>query len=127
MDATVHYFSKEHLSFVITAILILFLPRIFYSCEAFSGCLNCCHKRKWHALHTFVEAYHGCYKNGVSEGWNFQSICGVYMLFRVVVVLVDYHVVNQIGWLLCAVVCLSLSIIIMIIQPYKMRHTAIVK
>jgi len=32
------------------------------------------------ALRTFVEAFQGCYKNGVSEGWDFRSISGVYVL-----------------------------------------------
>jgi len=128
VDATVHYFSKEHLPFAITAILILFflfLPPfllIFYHCKIFNRCLNCCHKRRCHALHTFVEAFHGCYKNGLSGGWDFRSMSGLYMLFRVLVVLVDYHVVNQVGWLLRTLVCLSLSTFILIVQPYRRRY-----
>ena len=53
-DATAHYLSEEHLQFAITAILTLLsilLPPfllIFYPCKIFNGCLNCCHKRRWH-------------------------------------------------------------------------------
>jgi len=76
---------------------------IFYPCKIFCRCLNCCHKRRWHALHTFVEAYHGCYKNGVTGGWDFRSMSGVYMLFRLVLVIVNYsnsYSNQQISWLL---------------------------
>ena len=87
----------------------------------FNRCPNCCQKRRWHALHTFVEVFQGCYKNGVSEGWDFRSMSGVYMLFRFVLVVVNYHVAHQIGWLLCALLFLSLSILILILRPYKRR------
>ena len=127
VDATVHYFSKEHLPFAITAILILvflFLPPlllILYPCKIFSSCLNCCHKRRWHSMHAFVETFHGCYKNGDTGGWDFRSMSGVYMLFRVALVIVKYHV-EQIGWLLRVLMFLSLSILITILQPYKKSY-----
>ena len=86
VDATVQYLSEEHLPFVITVFLTLpfiTLPPlllIFYPCKIFNRCLNCCHNRRWHALHTFVEAFQGCYKNGVTGGWDLQSMSGVYLL-----------------------------------------------
>jgi len=99
VDATVQYLS-EHLPFAITAFLILifiFIPPlllIFYPCKTFNRCLNCCDKRRWHVLHIFVEAFHGCYKNEVTRGWDFQSVSGVYLLFRFVLLMVNYHVVH---------------------------------
>ena len=44
------------------------------------------------------------------------------MLFRVVLVIVNYHDVNQIGWLLRALMFLSLSILILVVQPYKKSY-----
>jgi len=72
VDATVGFFSDEHFPFAIIAILILVfvlppLLLIFYPCKLFSRCFNCCHKRRWHALHTFVEAFQGCYKDRVAS------------------------------------------------------------
>jgi len=130
VDATVHYFSEEHLPFAIIAIVILLsliLPPfllIFYPCKVFKRCLNCCHKRRWHALHTFVEAYRGSYKNGVNGGRDFRSMSGVYMLFRVALIIVNYHIINveQIGWLLRVLMFLSLSILMIILQPYKKSY-----
>ena len=131
VDATVRYLSVEHLPFAITAVLMLvliLLPAlllIIYPCKFFNSCLNHCHKRRWHALHTFVEAFHGCYKNGVTEGRDFRSMSGVYMLFRFVLLIINFpalipHV--QISWLLRVTMFLSLSILMLIVQPYKKSY-----
>ena len=91
-----HFLSKEHLPFTIFAILIWIslsltpLLLIFYPCKIFKRCLNCCHNRIWHALHTFVEAFQGCYKDGVTGGRDLRSMSGVYSLFRFILI---YHVV----------------------------------
>ena len=77
--------------------------------------------------HTFVEAYHGFYKNVVTGGRDFRSMSGVYMLFRVALVIVKYHIINveQIGWLLRVLMFLSLSILITILQPYKKSYVKV--
>jgi len=128
VDATVHYLSKEHLPFAITACLTLFfisLPPIlliFYPCKVFKRCPNCCHKRSWHALHTFVEAFYGCYKEGVTGGWDFRSMSGISMFFRFLVVIINFHILYQVCWLVCALIILSLSMLILIVQPYKKSY-----
>ena len=127
-DATVQFLSKEHLPFAIVSLLILaftILPPlllIFYPCKIFNSCLNRCHKRRFHALHIFVEAFQGCYKDGVTGGWDLRSMSGVYLLLRFVLVLLNYHMVHQIGWSMRALVFLSLSILILIVQPYKEHY-----
>ena len=132
-DATVKYLSKKHLPFAIISFLVFgftSLPPlllIFYPCKVFKRCLNCCHKRRWHALHTFVEAFQGCYKDGVTGGWDLRSMSGVYLLFRVVLVLDNYHKIMepQIGWLLHTLMFLSLSILTLIVQPYKKSYMSV--
>ena len=41
------------------------------------------------------------------------------MLFRFALVIANYYSVNQYAWLLCALMFLSLSILVLIVQPYK--------
>ena len=107
-DATVHFLSDEHLPFAIAAIftlIFIFLPPlllIFYPCKISNRVLNCCHKRKWHALKVFVAAFHGCYKTGVTGGWDFRSVSGVYLLFRFVLVVVQYRIGYQIVCMVAA-------------------------
>jgi len=47
---------------------------------------------------------------------------GVYMLFHCVLVVTKYLELTQIGWLLWLVMFLSLSILILIVQPYKKNY-----
>ena len=125
VDASVHYLSKEHLPFVIIAILnliFILLPPIllvFYPCKILNKCPN---SRRWHALHIFIETFHGCYKNGVTGGWDLRSMSGLYMLLRLVSIILNYHVVRQMNWLLRASMFLSVSILILIVQPYKKTY-----
>jgi len=44
---------------------------------------------------------------------------GVYLLFRFILI---YHMVHQTGWLLRTVLILSLSILILAVQPYKKSY-----
>ena len=44
------------------------------------------------------------------------------MLFRCILVVTNYHVLQQIGWLLRALMFLSLSILTLILQPYKKSY-----
>ena len=128
VDATVRFLSEEHLPFAIIALLILvftFLPPlllIFYSCKVFNRCLNHCSKRQWLVLRTFVEAFQGCYRDGVTGGWDFRSMSGVYLLLRLILFLANYHVGHQIGWLLRALMLLGSSTFILIVQPYKKNY-----
>jgi len=73
-------------------------------------------------MHTFVEAFYGYYKDGVTGGWDFQSMSGIYTLFHFVVVIVNYHILYQICWLVCSLILLSLSMLILIVQPCKKSH-----
>ena len=128
VDATVRFLSEEHLPFAIIAFLILvftFLPPlllIFYPCKVFNRCLNHCSKRRWLVLRTFVEAFQECYRDGVTGGWDFRSMSGVYLLLRLILFLANYHVPLQIGWLLRALMLLGSSMFILIVQPYKKNY-----
>ena len=82
MDGTVCYLSKEHLPFAIAAritLIFISLPQIlliFYPFKVYKRGPNGCHRRKWHALHTVVDAFHGCCKDGVTGGWDFNPCRG---------------------------------------------------
>ena len=73
-DPTVPYLGRSHLPYAITAILVLVLfvliPGILlllYPLRLFQRFLNLFPIR-WHILHTFVDSYQGCYKDGTEPG-----------------------------------------------------------
>ena len=70
-------------------------------------------------IKNFVEIFQGCYKDSVTGGWDIQSMSGVNFLFRFVLIIDNYHMVPQIGWLQRTLMFLSLSMFTLIVQPYK--------
>ena len=66
------FFSRDHLPYGVLALVILTLSNIlplllltFYPMRCFQKCLNCCKlSHNIIALHTFVDSFAGCYKDG---------------------------------------------------------------
>ena len=71
-NGTVNYCSKEHLPYAVLAITVLLvfilLPILLlcvYPCRCFQRLLNRCHF--WsQALHMFMDAFQGCFKDGTN-------------------------------------------------------------
>ena len=89
-DATIPYFGKQHLPYVILAIMVLilfnFLPIVLlclYPCQCFQKLLNCCRLRCT-ALHTFMDVFQGCYKNRTDGTYDRRWFSAVYLIIRVV-------------------------------------------
>ena len=53
-----------------------------------------------------------------------KAVLQVYMLLRIAIIIVNYHIVrqHQTGWLLRALMFLSVSMLILIVQPYKKTY-----
>ena len=73
-DGSVNYFGTDHLPYAVLAMTVLLvftvLPILLlclYPCRCFQKFLNSCHLRS-QALHTFMDAFQGCYKDGTK--WN---------------------------------------------------------
>ena len=90
-NGTVKYFSKEHLPYAVLAITVLlvfiFLPILLlclYPCRCFQRLLNRCNFR-CQALHTFMDAFQGCYKNGTNGTRDCRYFAALYLITRVAV------------------------------------------
>ena len=88
-DASVVFFSREHLPFAFLAIFVLLIFNILpllvvvlYPTRVFQKCLNCCRSR-WHAVHAFADAFNGCYKDGTNGTWDYRYFAGFYLLGRI--------------------------------------------
>ena len=71
-DESVDYFGTDHLPYAVLAMTVLLvftvLPILLlclYPCRCFQKFLNSCHLRS-QALHIFMDAFQGCYKDGTS-------------------------------------------------------------
>lgn len=120
------YFGKEHLPFAILAILVLcvsvLLPIIFlalYPLRLFQKLLNVFPVR-WYILHTFMDSFQGCYKDGTQPGTRDCRWC--VSLFFVVRLLqfILYSQTDHIIFLVLSVMVLILyATLIATIQPFK--------
>ena len=73
-DSSLPYFGKEHLPYGILALIVLTIfvaiPTTvlsLYPFQFFQKFLSC-FPIQWHFLHTFVDSFQGCYKDGTEPG-----------------------------------------------------------
>ena len=90
-NGTVKYFSKEHLLYAVLAITVLLvfvlLPILLlclYPCRCFQRLLNKYNLRA-QALHMFMDAFQGCYKNGTNGTRDCRYFAALYLITRVAV------------------------------------------
>ena len=126
IDASVKYFQSEHLLYALpalvfsaTLVLIPLMLLFLYPLNSFQKCLNIC---QWRciALHTFADAFHGCYKNGTNGTRDYRWFAGLHLLMRFVLVaiyeLTLYNGISNVFMPLCVLFYMAA---LAILQPYK--------
>ena len=90
-DGSVEYFGADHLPYAVLAITVLLvftvLPILLlclYPCRWFQKFLNSCHLRS-QALHTFMDTFQGCYKDGTNGTRDCRYFAAIYLIVRVAV------------------------------------------
>jgi len=124
-DATVSYFSSEHIPFAILAIVVLILfvisPMLilaFYPFSFFQKCLSHVPQRWQIALHIFTDSFQGCYKDGTEPG------CRDCRWYSAVVFVLRLLIFSSFGFLFsfisfCVVFIVSTAILTIIVNPHK--------
>ena len=123
-NATVPYFSTEHLPFALLAIFIsatfIILPvliLLLYPTRLFQRCIGCCSTR-WHALDAFVDTFQGYYKNGTNGNPDWRYFSGLYLIFRILAI--GSYVLPMKYRLVYRVTCYSsASLFFGLLRPYK--------
>ena len=123
-NASLSYLSSEHIPFFVLALCILViivvpftLLVLLYPMRWFQRCI--CSGRGSHALHTFADIFHGCYKNGTNGTHDYRYFAGFYLIFRFVCMLgfifqIHNHIL-VIGSIVVTVVSLSFALL----RPYR--------
>ena len=124
-DASIEYFSAGHLPFALLTIFVLctfvVLPALvllLYPTKAFQRSLGCCRVR-WLALHAFADTFNGYYKNGTDGTRDYRYFAGLYMIFRIVLLLDLLSLINQYHWMTVITCCAVVSLLFAILRPYK--------
>ena len=127
-DASVVFFSREHLPFAFLAIFTLptfnilpLLVVVLYPTRVFQKCLNCCRIR-WHAVHAFADVFNGCYKDGTNGTWDYRYFAGFYLLVRIIYLhsLLILQLWIHSGPVSILYVCTTVGILLFVFcRPYK--------
>ena len=124
-DASIAYFGKEHLPYAILALVVLLifvlLPIVFmllYPMRCFQRCLDHCGVR-WHALHIFVDAFQGCYKDGTNGTYDCRYFAALYLITRFTLFVVYAFTVDVLFYAVGQFLLIVFAMLIAIIQPYK--------
>ena len=120
------YFGKEHLLYAIIAMIIsvvfIILPitvLALYPFAFFQKFLNCIPVR-WHILHTFMDSFTGCYKNGTEPGTrDCRWFIAVFFSLRLLLFLIYAFVHTAAYFIFAAISILLLVILIANVQPFK--------
>ena len=128
-NASIQYFSRQHLPFALLAICLLLVFVVFpllllllYPMRSFQRCLGYCTRIRWQFLHTFADAFQGCYKNGTDGTCYFA---GLYLLFRIVLLIAYIFTLNY-QWLILIPLPVVGSLIFAYFRPYKNNYFNII-
>ena len=125
-DASIGYFSAQHLPFALLAICVLcvfvVLPALvllLYPTRIFQRSLGCCRVR-WLTLHAFADTFNGYYKNGTEGTRDYRYFAGLYLMFRILPSLLLVLQSNQwFVWIQAIVFCAIVSLLFALLRPYK--------
>ena len=125
-DATIQYFSRQHLPYAILAIMVLILFNVLpivllclYPCQCFHKLLNCC-RLGCTALHAFMDTLQGCYRNRTDSTYDCRWFSAVYLIIRIAFHLVVAVTQDMKLFFLFAAAVLTITVLLIgVVQPYK--------
>ena len=131
-EGTLNFLGPRHLPYAILAFVVLLIFNIFpivlltvYPCRCFQRILARCNLRS-HALHIFMDAFQGCYKNGTNGTRDCRWFSTVYLWVRLLFLIVGSITYTDICLTIGATISLSVALMISVLQPYKSRAYNIV-
>ena len=124
--ADIEYFGSEHLPYGIMAIIMclffVILPvttLALYPFEFFQRFLNLFPFR-WYILHTFMDTFQSCYKNGTQPGSrDCRWFSSVYFMCYFLLFIQYALTFSTISLIIGALTLMFFAILIMAVQPYK--------
>ena len=89
-----------------------------YPMRSFQRCLGYCTRIRWQFLHTFADAFQGCYKNGTNGTRDYRYFAGLYLLFRIVLLAALISPMAYM-WLILVLFPVVVSLSFSLFRPYK--------
>ena len=128
-DASVKYFGREHLPYAIITLAILcifvFFPTLLlflYPMKCFQRRLSCS-QIKLRVLHTFTDAFQGCYKDGTNGTRDCRYFTAMYLMVRIILSALFVSTTSIMSLLWMIIVLFTFSTSIAVCQPYKPKYS----
>ena len=128
-DSSYKFLGTDHLPYGILAVFILTISNLFplvlltlYPISCFQKCLNC-FGLSHIALHTFVDSFAGCYKDGTEPGTrDCRYFAGLYLFIRLIGYIVYEATVTDFFYGICGMIAIGILLLYVIFQPYKPKY-----
>ena len=125
-DAAIPYFGETHLPYAILAIVTLFVfvltpvvLLLLYPFRWFQKLLNMFPFR-WYILHTFMDSFYGCYKNGTEPGTrDCRWFASLFYIVRILIFFVALFTFNAMFFIYGSMCLVLFAILMMNIHPFK--------
>ena len=126
-DPQYPFFQGPHLFMGLLALLVaiafVLAPPLFlflYPTKMFQRCLNRCSRRSWQTVHTFADAFQGCFKNHTNNNRDYRYFSGLYLVLRIVLLMIYAVETSQVVQLLLQqIVCTLAVLVFALVKPYK--------
>ena len=93
--------------------------------RSFQRCLRYCTRIRWQFLHTFADAYQGCYKNGTNGTCDYRYFAVLYLFFcMVLLALITFA--GRYLWLILLLSVVVASLSFAYFRPYKNNYFNII-
>ena len=124
--ADIHYFDSQHCPYAILALIMLsvfvLIPvtiLALYPFAFFQRFLNRFPFR-WYILHTFMDAFQGCYKNGTEPGTrDCRWFSSTYYICRLFLFILYAFNLNMVNILLAVLILMLYSFLATTVEPFK--------
>ena len=125
-DAALPYFGSRHAPYAILAITVLtvfflipVLLLILYPFQWFQRLLSFFPFR-WYILHTFMDSFYGCYKDGTQPGTcDCRQFASLFFAVRFLLYVIAPFAPNVMFFYYAAMLLILFSIFLINVQPYK--------
>ena len=126
-DATVPYFSAAHLPYAILAIAMLLIFVITPTLVIIAYPIKMCHKcfiilphRSQIFLHTFMDSFQGCYKDGTEHGTrDCRWFSSLLLILRFILISMYAYILDSLYYPYAAMVLVITAMITIVADPFK--------
>ena len=124
-DASYQYFSKDHLPYALLGISLFLMfglcPLVLLIVYPMSCFQRYCYGASNYALHIFIDAFQGHYKDGTEPGTHdCRWFAGIYFLGRIMILFAIFGAIKScVCYTLAGFSLMAIGMLIILLQPFK--------